>query len=160
MMPFENDFHHRVDLFEPGDRTALVCVDVPEVQRLVVENLTELDYKIHTGLYLDDILLKMQSHIYDVLVMAEHFNASDLNTNPVLGAAVHMTARQRRRQIQVIVGSSMQTDSEMQAWRLSVDVVVGLADAPNLKHILRRTERRWREMYDPFMTVLKECRME
>jgi hypothetical protein len=71
-----------------------------------------------------------------------------------------MTARQRRRQIQVIVGSSMQTDSEMQAWRLSVDVVVGLADAPNLKHILRRTERRWREMYDPFMTVLKECRME
>ena len=31
----ENDFHHRIDLFEPGDTTALICADVPEVQRLV-----------------------------------------------------------------------------------------------------------------------------
>ena len=45
----DNDFHHRIDLFEPGDTTALVCVDVPEVQRLIVENLTELGCKIHTG---------------------------------------------------------------------------------------------------------------
>ena len=52
----DNDFHHRIDLFEPGDKTALVCVDVPEVQRIAVENLSELEYKIHTGLFVEDIL--------------------------------------------------------------------------------------------------------
>ena len=35
----------RLDLFEPDDLTALVCHDVPEVRRLVVEQLSELGYK-------------------------------------------------------------------------------------------------------------------
>ena len=67
----DQDFHHRIDLFEPGDKTALVCVDVPEMQRLTVENLTELQYKLHTGLFVEDILLKLQTHVYDVVVFSE-----------------------------------------------------------------------------------------
>ena len=79
----DNDFHHRIDLFEPGDTTALVCVDTPEVQRLVVDNLTELGCKIHTGLFAEDIMVKLQTHAYDVVVVSEHFNGSDLQTNPI-----------------------------------------------------------------------------
>jgi hypothetical protein len=37
------------------------------MQRLVVENLSELHYKIHTGLFVEDILLKLHTHIYDVV---------------------------------------------------------------------------------------------
>ena len=48
---------NRLDVFEPGDKTALVCLDVPEVQRIVVDQLTALGFKIHTGLYVDDALL-------------------------------------------------------------------------------------------------------
>jgi CheY-like chemotaxis protein len=150
MNPFpEADFHHRIDLFEPGDKTALICVDVPEVQRLVVENLTEIDYKIHTGLFLEDILLKLQSHLYDVVVLSEHFNATDRNTNPILEAMRQIPGNQRRNQLFVMVGSGVHTDSEMEAWAISADLVVGLADVPNLKHIVRRAALRREAFYRP-----------
>ena len=141
---------NRLDLFEPGDQTALVCLDVPEVQRILVDQLTALGYKIHTGFFVEDILLKLRAHIYDVVVVAEHFNASDIETNPILAEAVHTPAEQRRRQFVVVVGSSFVTNDEMEAFRHSVDLVVGLADVVNLRPVLRRGLRRAQEFYAPF----------
>lgn len=150
----DNDFHHRIDLFEPGDTTALVCVDVPEVQRLVVDNLTELGCKIHTGLFVEDISVKLQTHAYDVIVIAEHFSDSNLKNNPILQATLEISPTQRRRQILVLVGSSVHTDSDMEAWANSVDLVVNLADVPNIKHVLRRCMQRSRTFYTPYSEAL------
>ncbi len=141
---------NRLDLFEPGDQTALVCLDVPEVQRIVVDQLTALGYKIHTGLFTEDILLKLRTHIYDVVVVAEHFNASDIETNPILAEAVHTPAEQRRRQFVAVVGSSFVTNDEMEAFQHSVDLVVGLVDVVNMRPVLRRGLRRAQEFYAPF----------
>jgi len=150
----DNDFHHRIDLFEPGDTTALICVDVPEVQRLVVDNLTELGCKIHTGLFTEDILVKLQTHAYDVIVIAEHFADSNLQSNPVLASTLEIPADQRRSQIVVLVGSSIHTDSDMEAWAHSVNLVVNLADVPNIKHVLRRSMQRSRSFYTPYSEAL------
>ena len=147
----DNDFHHRIDLFEPGDSTALVCVDVPEVQRLVVENLTEIDYRIHTGLFLEDIQLKLQSHTYDVVIVGEHFNASNIETTTVLEASRSLPSGQRRLQMFVLVGSGVHTDSEMEAWAANVDLVVSLSDVPNLKHVVRRAATRRTAFYTPLI---------
>jgi hypothetical protein len=151
-----HDFHHRIDLFEPGDTTALVCVDVPEVQRLVVDNLTESDYKIHTGLFFEDILLKLQTHAYDVVIIAEHFNATNLETNPVLEAILEIPAHIRRKQVFVLVGSSVNTDSDMQAWAHSVDLVVNLSDVPNIKHVVRRSVLRSKAFYGSYIEALEK----
>ncbi len=160
MTPFnDNDFHHRIDLFEPGDKTALVCVDVPELQRMIVENLTELEYKIHTGLFVEDILLKLQSHEYNVLVISGNFNAMTIETNPLLQAVVEMLPNQRRRQMVALVGASVHTDSEMQAWANSVDLVVNLADVPNLKHVIRRAVQRSEAFYKPYIEELQAAGM-
>ena len=150
----ENDFHHRIDLFEPGDTTALICVDVPEVQRLVVENLTELGCKIHTGLFVEDIMVKLQTHAYDVVIIAEHFGDSNLQSNPILQSTLEIQPNQRRRQIIVLVGSSVHTDSDMESWAHSVDLVVNLADVPNIKHVLRRCMQRSRSFYTPYTEAL------
>ena len=150
----DNDFHHRIDLFEPGDTTALVCVDVPEVQRLVVDNLTELGCKIHTGLFVEDIMLKLQTHAYDVVVISEHFSGTDLQTNPILHATLEITPNQRRKQLVVLVGATLHTDSDMEAWANSADLVVNLADVPNIKHVLRRCMQRSRVFYTPYSEAL------
>ena len=150
----DQDFHHRIDLFEPGDTTALVCVDVPEVQRLVVENLTELGCKIHTGLFVEDILVKLQTDAYDVVIIAEHFSDSNLQTNPILHSTIEIQPSQRRKQIIVLVGPSVHTDSEMEAWAHSVDLTVALADVPNIKHVVRRCMQRGRAFYTPYTEAL------
>ena len=150
----DHDFHHRIDLFEPGDTTALICVDVPEVQRLVVENLTELGCKIHTGLFVEDIMLKLQTQAYDIVVIAEHFSDSNLQSNPILYSTLEIAPTQRRKQLIVLVGSSLHTDSDMEAWANSVDLVVNLADVPNIKHVLRRCMQRSRNFYTPYTEAL------
>lgn len=150
----DRDFHHRIDLFEPGDKTALICVDVPEMQRLVVENLSELNYKLHTGLFVEDILLKLQTHVYDVVVFSEHFNATDAKSNPIGTAVLDIPPNQRRKQAIVMIGSSVHTDSDMDAWVHSVDLTVNLADLPNLKHVLRRAVQRTINFYLPYTEAL------
>lgn len=149
------EFHNRLDIFEPGDLTALVCTDVPEVQRLVVDQLTALNYKLHTGLFVEDILLKLRAHIYDVVLIAENFAATDLETNPILGEATRAPAAQRRKQLLVLIGSSVQTNDELQAFQHSVDLVVNLADVMNLRPVLRRALLRAQEFYAPFQESLK-----
>jgi hypothetical protein len=150
----DHDFHHRIDLFEPGDKTSLVCLDVPEMQRLVVENLSELQYKIHTGLFVEDILLKLHTHVYDVVIFSEHFNGADLRNNQILQATLEISPNQRRQQTIIMAGSSVHTDSEMEAWQYSVDLTVNLADVPNLKHVIRRAVQRTRAFYDPYVEAM------
>ena len=142
--------HNRLDLFEPGDQTALVCLDVPEVQRIVVDQLTALGYKIHTGLFVEDILLKLRAHVYDVVVAAEHFNAADIETNPIIAEMLRVPPEQRRRQLVAVIGSSFVTNDELEAFQHSVDLVVGLIDVVNMRPVLRRGLRRIQEFYAPF----------
>lgn len=149
------EFQNRLDIFEPGDQTAIVCVDVPEVQRIVVDQLTALNYKIHTGLFLEDILLKLRAHAYDVVIISEHFNASDMESNPIIAAAIAAPSEQRRRQCVVAVGSSLVTNDEMQAFQHSVDLVVNLADVINLRPVLRRGVMRLGEFYAPLREALQ-----
>ncbi len=148
------EFQSRLDLFEPGDLTSLVCVDVPEVQRILVDQLTSLNYKIHTGLFLEDILLKLRAHTYDVVVIAEHFNASDISTNPIISTAIAVPAEQRRKQFVVAVGSTLVTNDDLQAFQHSVDLVVNIADVVNLRPVLRRGVLRMSEFYAPFREAL------
>lgn len=144
------DIAHRLEVFEPGDQTALVSIDVPEAQRLVVEQLGALGYKLHTGLFTEDILLKMRTHSYDVLLISQHFNGTDLETNPILAEVMRFNPHQRRKQIIVLIGSGLNTDSEAEAFQHSVDLVVNLSDIINLRPVLRRAVARKQDFYAPF----------
>ncbi len=140
----------RLDLFEPGDLTLLVCHDVPEVRDLIVNQFSELNYKIHTGLYHDDILLKLRTHQYDVIVLSANFNAVPYEVCPIYLAATSVPPAQRRRQFLVLVGSQFSTGDEMQSFAASVDLVIGLPDVVTLRPVFRRTSQRHRELYAPF----------
>ena len=67
-----------------------------------------------------------------------------------------MPLRQRRRQFVVLLGASFQTNDEMQAFQHSVDLVLNVSDAANLKPVLRRGVNRKHELYAPFELAIKE----
>ena len=43
--------------FDLGDNTALVCVDHQQYQKMVVPQLIDMTYKVHLGLFEEDVLL-------------------------------------------------------------------------------------------------------
>ena len=147
--------HTKSDYFEPGELTALVCIDDADLQKSVVDQLASLNYKIHTGLFVEDISLKLNTHVYDVVVIYETFNDSDLETNQVLAEATAIPAAQRRTQYLVLIGPNMVTNDDMAAFASSVDLAFGISDVSNLRPVLRRGTIRHKEFYLPFCETLK-----
>ena len=41
--------------FDLGDNTALVCVDHQQYQKMVVPQLIDMTYKVHLGLFEEDV---------------------------------------------------------------------------------------------------------
>jgi response regulator RpfG family c-di-GMP phosphodiesterase len=145
----------RYDMFEPGDKTALVCIDYHEVQKIVIDQLNALEYRIHTGLFTEDITLKLKTHVYDLVVIDENFNEADIETNQILNECKRIAPRQRRRQFITVVGPNMITNNAMQAFQFSVDLVCSLNDLPNLGTVLRRGVIQHRDFYQPFLQTLE-----
>lgn len=140
----------RHDLFEPGDLTALVCVDDPQVQRAAVEQVSALNYKIHTGLFTEDISLKLKAHTYDMVVIYENFNDTVAEGNPVLAEATRIPPAQRRNQYIALIGPNMVTNDEMQAFQYSVDLAFSVSDLANFAPVLRRSVARYKDFYRLF----------
>ena len=144
----------RTDLFEPGDLTALVCIEDAELQHIVLQQLNGMNYKIHTGLYGEDVSLKLRAHSYDVVVVNDTFGGADIEYNQVLNEARNLPMSQRRQQVFVLIGPNMVTGDEMQAFAHSVDLVMGFSDCENFRMVLRRAAARHKEFNARFMEIL------
>jgi hypothetical protein len=145
----------RHDLFEPGDLTSLICVDDPQVQRAAVDQVSALNYKIHTGLFTEDISLKLKAHSYEMVVVYENFNDTVAEGNPVLAEVRRIPTSQRRAQFIVLIGPNMITNDEMQAFQYSVDLTFGVSDLANLAPVLRRGVARYKDFYRLFNECLR-----
>ena len=150
------ELRNRLDIFEPGDLTALVCHDVPEVQRIIVDQLSDLGYKIHTGLFVEDILLKMRAHVYDAIVLSAHFSAESFDTQPDLSRG-DMACRRHSGggRSSCWLARSFPPATKCRPSRHSVDLVVGIADVVNLRPVFRRALLRHQELYAPLHAVEK-----
>ena len=92
---------------------------------------------------------------YDVVIVSEHFDATDTATNPIIATAIDAPPAQRRKQFIAVLGSSFTTGDEMQAFTASVDLVIALADVVNLRPILRRGVNRAQEFYAPLHDAMR-----
>ncbi|MDP9291560.1 MAG: hypothetical protein M3O82_04245 [Verrucomicrobiota bacterium] len=137
-----------------GTLTALVCVDEPHLQKSVVDQLTG-EFKVFTGLFVEDISLKFRAQQFDVIIIFENFNGTDIEANQVLAEAKNLPAPQRRRQYFVLLGPNMITNNELQAFEHSVDMVFCVSDLANFRPVLRRGIARHKEFYAIFNETLK-----
>ncbi|PYK75751.1 MAG: hypothetical protein DME42_01735 [Verrucomicrobia bacterium] len=141
--------------FEVSENTALVCVDHEQYQKLITPQLVDLKYKVHVGLYEDDVLLKIRTYSYEVIAVYENFKGTTLDTNPILQKLVVEPAAQRREQFVVLLSHRYATNDSLSAFVHSVDRIVNIADLANFNHVLRRGMTEHRQMYHFFQSTLK-----
>ena len=146
---------HETIFFDAGDNTALVCVDHQQYQKLVVPQLIDMSYKVHLGLYEEDVLLKLKTYAYHVVMVYENFKGSTLQTNPVLREMIYRPGHTRREHFVTLLSHRYATNDAMSAFVQSVDQIINIADLANLKPVLRRGVAQYREMYNPFQETLK-----
>ena len=141
--------------FDLGDNTALVCVDHQQYQKLVVPQLIDMNYKVHLGLFEEDVLLKLKTYAYNVVIVYEAFKGSTLQTNPILTELAARPGGDRRDHFVVLLSHRYATNDAMSAFVQSVDQIVNIADLANFKPVLRRGVAQHREQYHPFQETLK-----
>jgi hypothetical protein len=138
-----------------GDNTALVCIDHQQYQKIVVPQLIDLNFKVHLGLFEEDVLLKLQTYNYNVVVIYENFKNSTLETNPILREMRRQPDVQRREHFAVLLSHRFATNDAMSAFVQSVDQIVNISDLANFKPVLRRGVAQHRELYQSFNEMLK-----
>jgi len=141
--------------FDLGDNTALVCVDHQQYQKVIVPQLIDMTYKVHLGLFEEDVVLKLKTYNYDVVVVYENFKGSTLQTNPILAELAQRPDAQRRQHFVVLISHRFATNDAMSAFVYSVDQVINIADLANLKPVLRRGVTQHRDLYSAFNEMLK-----
>ena len=141
--------------FDLGDNTALVCVDHQQYQKIVVPQLIDMTYKVHLGLFEEDVLVKLKTYAYNVVVVYEGFKGSTLQTNPILAELAERPGADRRDHFVVLLSHRYATNDAMSAFVQSVDQIVNIADLANFKPVLRRGVAQHLELYHPFQETLK-----
>ena len=146
---------HDASFFDLGDNTALVCVDHQQYQKIVVPQLIDMTYKVHLGLFEEDVLLKLKTYSYDVVVIYENFKGSNLQTNPILAEMTKRPDSQRREHFVVLLSHRFPTNDAMVAFVHSVDLIINITDLANFKPVLRRGAAQHRELYHDYNEMLK-----
>src|SRR5205085_4750848 len=146
---------HETAFFDLGDNTALVCVDHQQYQKVIVPQLIDMTYKVHLGLYEEDVVLKLKTYNYDVVLIYENFKGATLQTNPLLKEMEKRRDARRREHFVVLLSHKFATNDAMSAFVQSVDQIINIADLANLKPILRRGVAQHRELYSSFHETLK-----
>lgn len=147
------------NFFDLGDKTALVCVDHAEYQKLIVPQLIDLNYKVHLGLFAEDVLLKLSTYSYNVVVIYENFKESSLEDNPILHEMVQRPGALRREHFVVLLSQRFATNDAMTAFVQSVDQIVNVADIANFKPVVRRGVAQHHDLYLPFQETLKAAQV-
>jgi len=140
---------------ELGDNTALVCIDHQQYQKIVVPQLIDLGYKVHLGLFEEDVFLKLQTYNYDVVVIYENFKDSTAQTNPILRELSKGPDARRREHFVVLLSHRFPTNDAMTAFVQSVDQIINVSDLANFKPVVRRGASQHRELYHSFNEMLK-----
>jgi hypothetical protein len=138
-----------------GDNTALVCVDHQQYQKIIVPQLIDMTYKVHLGLFEEDVSLKIKTYNYNVVVIYENFKNTTLQTNPLLPEMAKRRDDRRREHFVVLLSHKFATNDAMSAFVQSVDQIINIADLANLKPVLRRGVAQHRELYHSFNDMVK-----
>lgn len=141
--------------FDLGDSTALVCVDHQQYQKIVVPQLIDINYKVHLGLFAEDVILKLKTYIYNVVIVYENFKGSTLQTNPILAEMANRPGANRRDFFVVLLSHRFATNDAMTAFVHSVDQIINVSDLANFKPVLRRSVAQHRELYQPFQETIQ-----
>jgi len=141
-------------VFDASDLTALVCVYQVQYQKMIVAQLSDLGYKVHLGLFEEDVLLKLATYSYNVVVVYENFKSASLEQNPILRELVKRPGSLRRDHFVILLTHGGATNDATLAFSLSVDQVINVADIGSFKPVLRRGIGQHADLFRPFLEAL------
>jgi hypothetical protein len=115
---------NELEFIGPNDKPALLALSTPEWLDAARNVLAEIGYKVHAASNHGDFVVRFSRLQYQVVVIEEVFASNSPEENLTLQHIRQMPMHQRRHTVFVLLGSSFDTLSAMQAFQQSVHAVV------------------------------------
>lgn len=126
-----------LEVLEEGAKKAMIC-DTAH-QKKIAPLLKEMHYQSKTVTSDSEAIGRMKFTQYDLVILAEDFADSSLKNNNVLKYIQPLPMTTRRKMFVALLGKDFRTMDNMQAFALSVNVVINFKDTDNLTAILKKT---------------------
>jgi hypothetical protein len=127
------------DFISAADKPALLAFSTPEWMEEAKVALQELGYKVHTAATHSDFLIRFTQFRYQVVILEELFAANSIEENSTLHTLQAMPMNQRRHSTIILLGSSFQTFTPMQAFQQSVTAVINTSELFLLKQLIEKS---------------------
>ena len=127
------------DFISAADKPALLAFSTPEWLETAKGALQELGYKVHTAATHSDFVIRFTQIRYQVVILEELFAANSIEENTTLHTLQHMPMAQRRHATVILLGSSFQTFTPMQAFEKSVHSVINTSELFLLKQLIEKS---------------------
>jgi tRNA U38,U39,U40 pseudouridine synthase TruA len=126
------------DFISTEDKPALLAFSTPEWLETAKTALTELGYKVHTAATHSDFSARFSQVRYQVVIIEELFGANKIEENLALQAIQTMSVNQRRHATIILLGSSFQTFTPMEAFKHSIHAVINSSEMFLLKQLVEK----------------------
>ena len=144
----------------PRECTALLCIEAQNVLQTAIDQLAPLGFAVHTVTTPEQALTHLYSHSCDVMVVSDTFGGGDAEAHPVLSQLASVPLDLRRKLFVILLGSNLTPHSKMQAFALSVDLVLQPQDVANLKELVSQGLAAHQEFYAAFNAVHSHLHQE
>jgi len=145
-----------LDFYEEGAKLALLMLSEGEADSGVREATEGLLHKTVLVKDAGEGISKMRFHLFDLLVLSEHFEGVPWAQSPVLHYLNRLPMHTRRKSFLVLLGSEFSTMDRMTAFGLSADLVVNPKDMNEFAGILKAALWNQENFYLAFTETLNE----
>ncbi len=151
---FHEEVHEeevKIDYYEQGVRSCLVCVEDSELKDMIEKGLKELGYEIAYANSAKEAIVKMRFTKYDLLVLCE----DERESNIVWQNISTLPMQQRRGTFVVMITDRFNTGDGLSAYSLSVNLVLNKEDMPRFVQVLKGEINDYERFYKVFNETLE-----
>ena len=145
-----------LDFYEEGAKLALLMLSEAEADSGIREAAEGLLHKSVMAKDAGEGISKMRFHLFDLLVLSEHFEGVPWAQSPILHYLNRLSMHTRRKSFLVLLGSEFSTMDRMTAFGLSADLVVNPKDMNEFAGILKAALWNQENFYGAFTETLNE----
>jgi len=144
------------DFIEEGTETAMICESDPSIRLKIIDFLQKEGVRITEPASAQEALKNMRFHVYQLIVIDEHYEIDDDRNNIILRYLNGLSMDIRRNIFVVMITRKFRTMDKMAAFNKSVNVVVSVNDINQFGAIVKKGVAEHEAFYHVFKETLRK----
>jgi CheY-like chemotaxis protein len=144
------------DFIEEGTETALVCESDPSIRSKIIDFLQKEGVRITEPVSAREALKNMRFHVYQLIVIDEHYETDDDRNNIILRYLNGLSMDIRRNIFVVLITRRFRTMDKMAAFNKSVNIVVSVKNIDQFGAIVKKGVAEHEAFYHVFKETLRK----